>query len=107
MKNRLVKKTEDKKISAGAELYSFLHALLERRATLASAAKEFSEIDTALKTYFKGSPALVIGEYKVLGEWKARTVCALPPSLAKKYARTERVWQTSIKKIKGASICNI
>lgn len=108
MKSKRVKKvTDGVKVSAGAELYSFLYKLLERRDLLARAAKEFSDIDFTLKTYFEGVPDFVIGPYRVQGQWHTKTVFDVPQNVEKKYTRTQRFWRTSIQKLKGGKTCNI
>jgi len=89
-------KRDNKKISSGADLYFFIHDMLEKREDLMPLVREFEEIDAALKKYFTGAPNFIIGRYSVCGKWVERTILKLPPREQKKYTKKERVWQIEI-----------
>ena len=100
MEARLLKR-DDKKMSSGADLYFFIHDMLKKREVLMPLAREFEEIDLALKKYFAGAPDFQIGRYSVGGKWVEKNVLKLPPRELKKYTKKERVWQLDIKAAGG------
>ncbi|WP_428897798.1 hypothetical protein Dip518_001591 [Parelusimicrobium proximum] len=85
--------------TSGAELYNLIHEMLDRRDSLLPLAKEFSEIDHTLKTYFRGVPAFTIGRYSITGAWETR------PSVHRHTAnkgcpnKSQKIWKSEIKKI--------
>ncbi|MCL2888078.1 MAG: hypothetical protein FWF35_02035 [Elusimicrobia bacterium] len=95
MEDKCLKK-DNKKISSGADLYFFIHDMLEKREDLMPLVREFEEIDATIKKYFTGAPNFIIGRYSVCGKWVERDVVKVPPKELKKYTKKERVWQIEI-----------
>jgi hypothetical protein len=94
-------KRDDKKISSGADLYFFIHDMLEKREDLLPLAREFEEIDLTLKKYFAGAPDFILGRYSICGHWVEKSVLKMPPKELKKYTKKERVWQIEINAAAG------
>lgn len=82
-----------------ADLYNILYELLERREYLQPLAREFEQIDKALKDYFVGTPTCAIGGYQVSGDLVEEENFCIPEHLKNKYLRRDKKWHVEIRKI--------
>ncbi|WP_424244763.1 hypothetical protein Dip510_002033 [Elusimicrobium posterum] len=94
-----MKSKEKIELSAGADLFNFLHDLLNKRQDLLSQAKEFDDIDNTLKEYFTGVPKFAIGKYSVEGNWAEEDIFDVPQEVKKKYQKKIKRWVVDIKEI--------
>ena len=80
-----------------SELYTILHALLERRHYLQPFVKEYCFIDDALNQYFARADILKIGPYLIKGFCKEEeSLAALPPAVKARYLKKEKKWAVEI-----------
>lgn len=75
--------------AAGAQVLADpeLEAMLERRAQLYEAAKEFDRLDTKVKKQLRGIEQGICGPFHVSGEWGKHSTLELPEALRKQYTR--------------------
>lgn len=85
---------------SGAGLYKVMLELLERREKLEPLAKEFAQLDSALKRYFCGVPDFRIGGYQIKGFYCESPALKIPEKIKNKYIKKERTWIVNINKIK-------
>jgi hypothetical protein len=71
---------------------------LERRETLAPAAREYDELDEEIKAQFKGKSAIV-GSFKIESKGYESTTYNIPKDIKAQYAAKEQRFRTSIERI--------
>lgn len=77
-----------------------LEELLNRRAELVGAYKEYNEINDRIKQISNGHEKMIVGDWLITGKYYERANYKIPDEIKKKYLEKMKYWKTNIAKIK-------
>ncbi len=66
-----------------------IHQMLERRAEIEDAAKEYESIDKKIKSQFRGIERGIAGKFLLEGKWQKATSYAIPDEIKNKYKEVD------------------